>query len=67
MLRPSLKAVLIARKTGKKIVYSIPNTLKRFVKRGKDELDPKIHDVIYKITCLIASYIGQTKRQWVLE
>jgi len=46
--------------------YSIYNTLKRYIKRGKDVLDLLSHrDVVYKIKCndCEATYIGQTKRQ----
>jgi len=46
--------------------FSIFNTLKRYIKRGKDRLDVLSHqDVVYKINCIDceATYIGQTKRQ----
>jgi len=46
--------------------YSIFNTLKRYIKRGKDCLDfMSQRDVVYKIKCndCEATYIGQTKRQ----
>jgi len=46
--------------------YSIYNTLKRYIKRGKDGLDVWSHsDVVYRIKCndCEATYIGQTKRQ----
>jgi len=46
--------------------HSILNTLKRYIKRGKDNLEVLSHqDVVYKITyndCQ-ATYIRQTKRQ----
>ncbi|KYN05244.1 hypothetical protein ALC62_03848 [Cyphomyrmex costatus] len=49
-----------------KLAYTIPNTLKNFIKRGKDKLE-YIHNqnVVYKISCdnCDASYVGQTKRQ----
>jgi len=55
----------IVKKFGFNIAYSVPNTLNKFVKRGKDKIDPKSHnEVVYKIDCLNcnSSYVGQTKR-----
>ncbi|KYN04663.1 hypothetical protein ALC62_04467 [Cyphomyrmex costatus] len=49
-----------------KLAFSIPNTLKSFIKRGKDKLESlSNNNVIYKITCddCEASYVGQTKRK----
>jgi len=56
----------VCRRFGFSMSYSIFNTLKRYVKRGKDGLDVlSHHDVVYKIKCnnCGATYIGQTKRQ----
>ena len=49
-----------------KTTYTIPNTLKKFIHRRKDQLDHFAkQSVIYKIECVDceASYIGQTKRR----
>ena len=49
-----------------KLAFSIPNTLKSFIKRGKDELSLlSSQNVVYKISCddCEASYVGQTKRK----
>ncbi len=49
-----------------KLAYTIPNTLEKFIKRGKDDLDLlHNHDVVYKISCddRDASYIRQTRRK----
>ena len=48
-----------------KLAFSIPNTLKSFIKRGKDKLDfLSNQNVVYKISCdCEASYVGQTKRK----
>ncbi|KYN05241.1 hypothetical protein ALC62_03844 [Cyphomyrmex costatus] len=49
-----------------KLAYTIPNTLKNFIKRGKDKLEyTHNQNVVYKISCdnCDASYVGQTKRQ----
>ncbi|KYN27545.1 hypothetical protein ALC57_03064 [Trachymyrmex cornetzi] len=46
------------------LAYSIPNTLKSFIKRGKDNLEHLSNqNVVYKISCedCDASYVGQTK------
>jgi len=57
----------LASKYSFNIAYSIPNTLRRYIKYGKDSLDPTVtrQDIVYKISChdCEASYIGQTKRQ----
>ncbi|KYN35748.1 hypothetical protein ALC56_09948, partial [Trachymyrmex septentrionalis] len=56
----------IALKMNSKLVYSIPNTLKNYIKKGNDLLDFFSHqDVVYKIYCenCNASYMGQTKRK----
>jgi len=48
------------------IAYSVPNTLNKFIKRGKDKIDSKSqNDCVYKINCSNCdmSYMGQTKRQ----
>jgi len=48
------------------IAYSVPNTLNRFIRRGKDKIDPRSqNDCVYKIICSNCdmSYVGQTKRQ----
>lgn len=55
----------IALKMNSKLAYSIPNTLRNYIKRGKDQLDFLSQDVVYKIfyeDC-DASYVGQTKRK----
>jgi len=47
-------------------IVTIPNTLNRFIKTGKDILEgPSSCDVVYKINCkdCVASYVGQTKRR----
>jgi len=46
------------------MTYSVPNTLKKFIKQGKDKIGNVSQcDVVYKITCQdCASYVGQTKR-----
>ncbi|KYQ50966.1 hypothetical protein ALC60_09904, partial [Trachymyrmex zeteki] len=49
-----------------KLAFSIPNTLKKFIGKGKDQLDHLCNqNVVYKISCddCDASYVGQTKRQ----
>ncbi|KYN08181.1 hypothetical protein ALC62_00836 [Cyphomyrmex costatus] len=49
-----------------KLAYSIPNTLKGFIRRGKDKLDLLSNqNVVYKISCddCEASYVGQTKKK----
>ncbi|KYN30074.1 hypothetical protein ALC57_00467 [Trachymyrmex cornetzi] len=56
----------IAFKLGCKLSYTIPNSLKNYIKRGKDQLDSLSHQgVVYKIFCedCEASYVGQTKRR----
>jgi len=56
----------VCERFGFRIAYSIHNTLRKFIKRGKDALDLWSHrDVVYKISCndCEATYIGQTKRQ----
>jgi len=66
-VRPISKSFLpITKKYGFDIAYSVPNTLNRFIKRGKDKIDPKSqNDCVYRINCLNCdmSYVGQTKRQ----
>ena len=49
-----------------KLAFSIPNTSKSFIKKGKDKLDfLSNQNVVYKISCddCEASYVGQTKRK----
>jgi len=49
------------------MAYSVPNTLNKFVKRGKDKIDPMSHsELVYKINYsnCNCSYVGQTKRQF---
>ncbi|KYN06043.1 hypothetical protein ALC62_03043, partial [Cyphomyrmex costatus] len=49
-----------------KLAFTIPNTLKNFIKKGKDKLEhTKNQNVVYKISCdnCDVSYVGQTKRQ----
>jgi len=62
----SNKLFPILKKHNLDLVYSCQNNLKKFIKTGKDSLDP-MHEsgVIYKIDCsnCDASYVGQTKRQ----
>jgi len=42
----------LQKKFGFDIAYSIPNTLQRFIKRGKDKIDTMSKcDVVYKINC----------------
>jgi len=56
----------VVNKYGFHIAYTIPNTLRSFIKCGKDDLDSMSHQgVVYKISChdCDAPYIGQTKRQ----
>ena len=47
-----------------KLAFSITNTLKSIIKRGKDNLE-LLSNMIYKISCndCEASYVGQTKRK----
>jgi len=56
----------IVKKYGYDVAYSVPNTLNKIIRRGKDRIDPMSqNDVVYKINCLNCdnSYVGQTKRQ----
>jgi len=56
----------ITKKFGFEIAFSISNTLNRFIKRGKDVIEPLLqNDVVYKIECLNCdmTYVGQTKRR----
>jgi len=56
----------ITKKYGFEIAYSVPNTLNRFIKRGKDKIDPRSqNDCVYKIVCSDCdiSYVRQTKKQ----
>jgi len=49
-----------------KLVYSIPNILKNYIKKGKDQLDFLLHQAgVYKIYCddCDASYVDQIKRK----
>jgi len=51
----------IAKKFNFNIFFNIPNTLKKYIKTGKDSLDTMSRqDVVYKINCFEceASYIG---------
>jgi len=53
-------------KFGFNIAYSIPNTLHKFIKRGKDKINlTSQSECVYKIKCQNCenSYVGQTKRQ----
>ena len=49
-----------------KLAFTVPNTLKNFIKRGKDRLE-HVHNqnVIHRISCesCDVSYVAQTKRQ----
>ena len=49
-----------------KLAFTIPNTLKNFIKRGKNKLE-HVHNqiVVYRISCesCDVSYVGETKRQ----
>jgi len=54
------------KKYGYNISFSVPNTLNKFIKRGKDKIEHIAqNDVVYKINCLNcnSSYVGQTKRK----
>jgi len=43
----------IVKKYGFDIAFSAPNTLNRFIKRGKDNIEPMSqNDCVYKIECL---------------
>jgi len=48
-----------------KLAYTIPNTLNKYVKRDKDQLNVLLNQEVYKIFCedCEASYVGQTKRK----
>jgi len=49
-----------------KLAFTIPNTLKNFIKKDKDKLEHENNqNVVYKISYddCDASYVGQTKRQ----
>jgi len=49
-----------------KLAFFITNTLKSFIKRGKDKLELLSNqNVVYKISCddCEASYVSQTKRK----
>ncbi|KYN16344.1 hypothetical protein ALC57_11400, partial [Trachymyrmex cornetzi] len=49
-----------------KLAFTIPNTLKGLIRRGKDKLDIfSNNNVVYKIDCenCDACYVGQTKRR----
>lgn len=62
----SEKFSTMSKNINSQIAYSIPNTLKNFIRTGKDTLDKmSACDVVYKINCTDcdASYVGQTKRQ----
>ena len=49
-----------------KLAFTIPNTLKNFIKRGKNKLE-HVHNqiVVYRISCesCDVSYVGQIKKQ----
>jgi len=54
----------IIKKYGFDIAFIVPNTLTRFIKRGKDIIEPMLqNDCVYKIECLNCdkTYGGQTK------
>jgi len=56
----------IARKYRFDIAYTIPNTLSRYIIRGKDKIDSMSqNDCVYKISCSNCDtcYVGQTKRR----
>jgi len=56
----------IVKKYGFDIAFSVPNTLNRFIKRGKDIIEPMLqNDCVYIIECLNCdmTYVGQTKRR----
>jgi len=56
----------IVKKYGFDIAFSVPNTLNRFIKRGKDTIEPMSqNDCVYKIECSNCdmTYVGQTKRR----
>ncbi|KYN22608.1 hypothetical protein ALC57_04991, partial [Trachymyrmex cornetzi] len=49
-----------------KLAFTIPNTLKGLIRKGKDKLELMSNqNVVYKISCenCEASYVGQTKRR----
>ena len=49
-----------------KLAFTIPNTLRSFIRRGKNDLEHvQKQNVVYRISCedCDASYVGQTKRQ----
>jgi len=53
------------KKSKLQIAHTIPNKLSKFIKTGKDKLDPISYcDVVYKINCkdCDTSYVGQTKK-----
>lgn len=61
----SEKFVTVFKKHKLKLVYSCKNRLDKFIKTGKDVVDPMFQcGVIYKISCddYDAIYVGQTKR-----
>jgi len=56
----------IARRFGFHMAYSVPSTLNRFIKRGKDKIEfMSRSECVYKISCVNCdvSYVGQIKRQ----
>jgi len=56
----------IAKKFDFDVAYSVPNTLNKLIKRGKDKIDVlENNDFVYKINCLNcnATYVRQTKKQ----
>lgn len=64
----SEKFSTILKKHNLKLVYSCQNKLDKFIKTGKDIIDPMSQcGVIYKINCndCDASYVGQTKRRLI--
>jgi len=56
----------ICERFGFNMSHSILNTLKKYIKWGKNDLEVLSHqNIVYKITCndCEATYIGQTKKQ----
>jgi len=54
----------IINKHGFHIAYSIPNTLRNFIKCGKDELDSMSHHgVVYKISCQDYDAVHRTDKK----
>jgi len=58
----------ISLKLGCPMAFTIPNTLKIFIKTGKDKIESSNRSgVVYRIDCrdCEASYVGQTKRRLI--